>query len=110
MAEAFLAGRGLRTVTRNWHCRWGELDLVMLDGPELVFVEVKTRRGERAGRAGEAVSQAQAGRLLQAAEAFIAEHATLQERVWRVDLVAITFTGAADRPRIAHHVNAIVAG
>jgi putative endonuclease len=110
MAEAYLIARGLRLIAMNWHCPWGELDLVMLDGEELVFVEVKTRRGEGAGRPGEAVSATKGRRLLRAAESFIDQHPDMHDRIWRVDLVAITLSGSSRSPRIAHHVNAIVAG
>src|SRR3546814_9014094 len=40
----FLLGQGLRTVAANANYRFGELDLVMLDGDTLVFVEVRFRR------------------------------------------------------------------
>src|SRR5690606_37769549 len=63
-ARAWLEGRGLRFVTRNWHCQAGELDLVMIDGDELVFVEVKTRTGDGHGRASEAVGTAKRRRIL----------------------------------------------
>ncbi|MGB9130885.1 MAG: YraN family protein, partial [Thiobacillus sp.] len=39
-AEAFLKTHGMKLVARNWRCRFGEIDLVMQDGPTLVFVEV----------------------------------------------------------------------
>jgi len=44
-AAAHLRGRGWRLVARNARTRWGELDIVALDGATLVFVEVKARRG-----------------------------------------------------------------
>ncbi|HET6592353.1 MAG TPA: YraN family protein, partial [Xanthomonadales bacterium] len=43
MAEKMLRGRGLRPVARNYHCRCGEIDLIMLDASVLVFVEVRYR-------------------------------------------------------------------
>ncbi|MDQ3541341.1 MAG: YraN family protein [Chloroflexota bacterium] len=110
LAQTFLESLGYRFVARNWHCASGELDLIMLDGNELVFVEVKTRRGERSGRAGEAVSPSKATKLLRAAEWFIAQHAEHHDRVWRCDLVAITMSVSAPTPRILHYVNAIVMG
>lgn len=110
MAQVFLERHGYRFVDRNWHCAAGELDLVMLDGDELVFVEVKTRRGERSGRAEDAVSPAKAARLLAAAEWYLSVHAIHQDRVWRCDLVAITTSGVQHSPRIDHYVNAIVSG
>jgi len=82
----------------------------MLDGDELVFVEVKTRRGERSGRAEDAVSSAKTIRLLASAEWYISVHAEHQGRVWRCDLVAITASPGGQSPRINHVVNAIISG
>ena len=48
LVAARLAGRGWELVERNARTRYGELDIVALDGEALVFVEVK------AGRAGSA--------------------------------------------------------
>ncbi len=56
LARTFLEALGYGFIARNWHCRSGEIDLIMRDGTEIVFVEVKTRHGERAGRAEDAVS------------------------------------------------------
>ena len=47
IALRYLEGRGLRTVDRNFRCRLGEIDLIMLDGDCLVFVEVRYRSGKR---------------------------------------------------------------
>ena len=44
-ARRYLEARGLTFVAANWRCPAGELDLVMRDGDEIVFVEVKTRHG-----------------------------------------------------------------
>ncbi len=57
-ARRHLEAHGLTFVGANWRCAAGELDLVMRDAEEIVFVEVKTRFGERLGRAEEAVSEA----------------------------------------------------
>lgn len=109
-ARLKLEAHGYRYVTANWHCLSGELDLVMLDGDELVFVEVKTRRGEKAGRADDAISGSKAQKLLSAGEWFMAEHPEHQHRIWRVDLVAITLHPVTGAVRANHYINAIVAG
>jgi putative endonuclease len=44
IAEIFLVNHGLRVVARNYHCRYGEIDLIMRENETLVFVEVKLRR------------------------------------------------------------------
>ena len=106
-ARRFLEAHGYVFVTANWRCPVGELDLVMRDGEELVFVEVKTRHGERAGRAEEGVSRSQVRRLLLAAESYVAERADLADPVWRVDLVAITLDGVGRVRRLTHVPNAL---
>ena len=50
-AEAFLTKSGLTLVARNWHCRLGEIDLIMKDAATLVFVEVRKRGSARFGSA-----------------------------------------------------------
>lgn len=55
-ARRYLEVREYSLVARNWRGERGEIDLVMIDGHELVFVEVKTRRGDTWGRAEEAVT------------------------------------------------------
>lgn len=106
-ARRYLEARGMRYVESNWHCRAGELDLVMRDGDELVFVEVKTRHGEEMGRAEEGVSVAQTRRLLRAAEIYVAQHPAVHEVIWRIDLVAITLDRSGAVRRVSHIPNAI---
>ncbi len=36
--------QGMEIISRNWRCKAGEIDIIAKDGPDLVFVEVKTRR------------------------------------------------------------------
>jgi putative endonuclease len=97
-------------VTRNWHCQAGELDLVMIDGDELVFVEVKTRTGDGHGRASEAVGTAKRRRILTSAEWFVSVHPTFQDMIWRCDIVAVTIDPHTGEARIDHYENALHVG
>ncbi|MDQ3696353.1 MAG: YraN family protein [Chloroflexota bacterium] len=106
-ARRYLERRGYRLLAANWHCAAGELDLVMRDGDEIVGVEVKTRRGEGAGRAEEAISPAQRRRLLAAAEWFLAEHPEWDDLIWRIDLVAITLDAGGAVRRVTHLPNVV---
>jgi putative endonuclease len=47
---------GYRNIVKNYRCRLGEVDLVAKDGDELVFIEIKTRKGRPLGFAKEAVT------------------------------------------------------
>jgi putative endonuclease len=44
IAERFLLQQGLKLLARNYHCRYGEIDLIMQHAETLVFVEVKLRK------------------------------------------------------------------
>jgi putative endonuclease len=109
-ARRWREARGYTFVAANWRCPAGEIDLVARDGAELVFVEVKTRRGEGTGRAEEAVTPAKARRLLVCGAAFVAAHPEYADAIWRIDLLAITLGQNGAVGRVAHLVNAVVAG
>ncbi len=66
-AGRYLEARGLRLVARNLGCKAGEIDLVVLDGPVLVFVEVRARRDAAFGGAAASVNRGKQARLIQAA-------------------------------------------
>lgn len=67
-AAAWLESQGWQTLDRNWHCRYGELDIVSRDDAGIiVFVEVKTRRTLRYGTPQEAVTSSKQINLRHAA-------------------------------------------
>ncbi|UCE31832.1 MAG: YraN family protein [Burkholderiales bacterium] len=70
-ALALLVAHGLEPVARNVRYRFGELDLVMRDGAELVFVEVRWRAGRAFGGAAASVTPAKQRRLRHAAQRFL---------------------------------------
>ena len=63
IAEHHLIERGLVVLDRNWRCPSGEIDLVLRDGDETVFVEVKTRAGLGYGHPLEAITMVKLARL-----------------------------------------------
>lgn len=101
LAARWAVEQGWRVVDRNWrHGRSGELDLVALDGDELVAVEVKTRRGHGYGHPAEAVTSAKVARLRLLTAAWLATH-ELRPGSVRIDVLAVTLPPGGD-PRIEH--------
>ncbi len=89
LAERFLRRKGWITVARNFLARHGELDLVMVDGDRLVFVEVKTWRSLRMGQSpAEAVTGEKEKSVALAATEFLREH-HLTKQACRFDVVAV---------------------
>jgi putative endonuclease len=71
LAAHYLAARGLRVVTRNYRCRFGEIDLIAKDGATLVFVEVRLRRNGRFGGAAASITRAKQQKLIAAARHYL---------------------------------------
>lgn len=88
-AESFLNSRGLNLLHRNFHCRFGEIDLVMEDGDAVVFVEVKYRESNRHGSGADAVTARKQGRISRTAAWYLARHPHRAEQNCRFDVVSI---------------------
>ena len=89
VAESLLRRHGLRTLTTNYQCRGGEIDLVMLDGAVLVFVEVRYRHSDRFGSGADSVTTTKQRRITFAARQFLARHVQHAQRPSRFDVVSI---------------------
>lgn len=70
-ASDYLIARGLRLVDRNWRCKGGEIDLVMRDGANLVFVEVRARTGSGFGGAAASITATKQARVILAARHYL---------------------------------------
>lgn len=88
VAEAHVRDRGWDVLDRNWRTRDGELDLVALDGRELVVVEVKTRRSSAYGHPAEAVTARKLARVRRLAALWLAAHDVHPASV-RIDVIAV---------------------
>lgn len=105
-AARHLQQAGYCVVERNYRCPEGEIDIVARLGSQWVFVEVKTRRGDRYGAPEDAVTAAKAARLLRIGESYLQEH-QLVDVNWRVDVVAVELDRAGALLRIDHIENAV---
>ncbi|MBC7223358.1 MAG: YraN family protein [Anaerolineae bacterium] len=91
LAARELARQGLAILERNYRTREGEIDLIAREGPCLVIVEVKTRRGTGFGTPEEAITLGKRERLIALAQAYVAEVAW--EGPWRIDVVGVHLDG-----------------
>lgn len=71
VAAAFLEGRGLTILERNYHCRLGEIDLIARDGGTTVFVEVRKRASSAFGGAAASITPAKRAKLIRAARHYL---------------------------------------
>jgi putative endonuclease len=110
LAARMLEGAGWVVVDRNWRGTRGELDLVALDGRELVVVEVKTRTGLGYGHPSEAVTPRKLARLRRLAGEWLsgrsAEAVPVRPLSVRVDVVGVLLEQGRP-PRVDHFVGVL---
>ena len=91
LARRLLERKGYVVREANYRCPWGEVDLVAQLDDEMVFVEVRSRRGGKFGGPEESITEAKVQRLVAASQHYLQLHG--QELApWRIDLVSVLFT------------------
>ncbi|HEX6542601.1 MAG TPA: YraN family protein [Ktedonobacterales bacterium] len=106
LAAGWLEARGYRVLARNWRCAYGELDVVAEEQGELVFVEVKTRRGVAHGAPEEAITATKRAHLIAAAQSYLMEQQR-ETQSCRIDVVAIQLDGQGRLISVRHYRSAV---
>jgi putative endonuclease len=88
-AEKALKKDGYKIVERNYRTKYGEIDIIALDGQTLAFIEVKTRSSNAYGAPGEAVDFRKQERIIKSSMHYISEVCKGKESESRFDVVAI---------------------
>ncbi|NTW41534.1 MAG: YraN family protein [Cellulomonadaceae bacterium] len=102
VAAAHLVEAGWQVLDRNWRGTGGELDIVALQGSELVVVEVKTRSGDGFGHPAEAVTALKLARLRRLTGQWLDSH-DVSPRSVRIDVIAVR-TARAGAASVEHLV------
>lgn len=88
-AARYLRAQGLRLLCRNFHSRFGEIDLIMADSGVLVFVEVRYRRGGQFGGAAASVTAAKQKKIRLTAACYLQQHPSLALNPCRFDVIGL---------------------
>lgn len=88
-AKAFLQAQGLRFVTQNYYCPFGEIDLVMQDRVDLVFVEVRARTSVSYGGALQSVGYAKQQKIMRSAQHYLLVHKWEEKMPFRFDIIGL---------------------
>lgn len=92
-AQRDLERAGLVLLSRNYTTRHGELDLVMRDGEQIVFVEVRQRARAGHGGAAASITASKRERLVRTASLWLAAHPQHAQRACRFDVVSYDGAG-----------------
>jgi putative endonuclease len=104
LACKYLEACGYRIIERNYQYGHGEIDIVAMDGEELVFVEVKSRKSLEFGEPEFAFTRNKLNQVRKIASAYLVEH-DLRDQICRIDAVAVLFQ-SGQRPKIRLYKNA----
>ncbi len=104
LAHKHLSRNGLKIVQKNYHCRFGEIDLILKDADTIVFAEVRYRSKTSHGGALETITKLKQKRLIKSAQVFLLENNLYERVAFRFDAVCIQ--GQNTKPEITWIKNA----
>lgn len=90
-AAVYLTSHGYKIIERNFKKRYGDIDIVALDGETLVFVEVKTRKSDEYGSGEDAITPYKLRSLTKSAQYYCYKK-EIEDKPMRIDLVSVEMT------------------
>lgn len=84
----YLQKQGLKCLLRNYQCKMGEIDLIMQDTQDIVFVEVRLRSYKQFGDALESVTYYKQQKLIKAALHYLHRYNLAEKVACRFDVIA----------------------
>lgn len=106
IAAAYLRRKGYDVVAQNWHCSYGEIDIVAQMQGTLVFVEVRTRHTRSTEAAFESITPRKRERMVNSAYIYLDHHNLPEDTGWRIDVIGIALCRPGS-PIIDHVENAL---
>jgi len=103
LAFRYLLDKGLRPIARNFRCRGGEIDLIMLDADCLTFIEVRYRSSTSFTAASHTVDRHKQKKIVRTAAIFLAKNRGFRNYTMRFDVVAVE---GRDDPLVHHLADA----
>ncbi len=107
LAENFLVKNGYRLITRNFHTRFGEVDLVVERNKKLIFVEVKLKIGEEFGTPEEMITKHKLRQIEMTGQSFLMKYPEYEKfyESMQIDAVCIVMDTNREVLRMDHYEN-----
>lgn len=88
-SENYLKKKGMKLITRNFTCRHGEIDLIMLDQRTLVFIEVRYRNNPNFGSALDSITPSKQKKIIKTAQHYLQTNSWTTNLFCRFDALGI---------------------
>ena len=108
LACLYLSNNGVQILERNWNCTAGEADIIIREGEDLAFIEVKTRSSLNGGFPEDSVTRQKRAKYEKIASQYLASHPQPNSRI-RFDVIAIMILGKK-QAFLRHHRDAFSVG
>lgn len=105
LASEYLKKLAYDIVDTNWHCQWGEIDIIAKSDATWVFCEVKTRTNTTTQQAFMSITPAKQKKMIASAQQYLHEH-NLDDVLWRIDAIAVAIS-KHNAPKIDHVEDAL---
>lgn len=106
LAEKYLVGKDYYILSRNYHSRFGEIDIIASDGKSIIFVEVKTRSQNSFGTPLEAITPHKIAKMVKTSQFYLSQR-NMHNHPYRFDAIEVIFRGE-EKPIINHLMNITV--
>ncbi|MGE5415948.1 MAG: YraN family protein [Acidobacteriota bacterium] len=100
LAAVYLERQGYKIITRNYRSRWGEIDIICRKNGILIFVEVRSKSGDRFGEPEESITHTKMDRIRKTAFAYLENVTEGRHREIRFDFIAVR--NSPEGPKINH--------
>ncbi|QOR36063.1 YraN family protein [Clostridium sp. 'deep sea'] len=108
LACKYLKHKGYKIIETNFRCKLGEIDIIAEHRDTLVFVEVKTRTGDKYGLPQEAITNHKKLKIKRTAQFYMAsKHIDMQLFLFRFDCIALVLKKGSNRPEYFRHIKNI---
>ena len=103
IAKRYLQNKGYRIIEQNYKNKYAEIDLIALDKKLLVFIEVRTKIGEKFGTPEESLNRNKIKKLIRNAAAYAVQKGYIMD--YRIDAICIVLNEDRGVKRINHYQN-----
>lgn len=86
----FLLKNKLKLLSKNYRCKYGEIDLIMLDQQALVFVEVRYRKNNQFGSGADSITISKQRKLIKTASYYLQQNPKASQYAARFDVISMS--------------------